>query len=113
MTPELRVLPNNISAMVFLLLLLVIQGAWRGVAPSPTDEGALRGGHGEHGEPGHQEPHKDSYSTFASEFLESRYLSDDGEEQCFVAQLLACSLMGNLSMYLFIVQMFSCSLCPL
>lgn len=60
------------------LLALLIQSGCRGVAPSPTEEGALRGGHGEHGEPGHQEPHKDSYSTFASEFLESRYLSDDG-----------------------------------
>ncbi|XP_075868699.1 DOMON domain-containing protein FRRS1L [Nelusetta ayraudi] len=57
---------------------LLIHGGWWGVAASPTEEGALRGGHGEHGEPGHQEPHKDSYSTFASEFLESRYLSDDG-----------------------------------
>jgi len=61
------------------LLVLLIQGGWFGVAPSPTDEGALRAGHGEHGEPGHQEPHKDSYRTFASEFLESRYLSDDGK----------------------------------
>lgn len=58
---------------------LLIHGGWWGVAPSPTEEGALRGGHGDHGEPGHQEPHKDSYSTFASEFLESRYLSDDGQ----------------------------------
>lgn len=58
---------------------LLIHGGWWGVAPSPTEEGALRGGHGEHGEPGHQEPHKDSYSTFASEFLESRYLADDGK----------------------------------
>lgn len=58
---------------------LLIHGGWWGVAASPTEEGALRGGHGEHGEPGHQEPHKDSYSTFASEFLESRYLSDDGK----------------------------------
>ncbi len=61
-----------------LSVLLIQSGRW-GVAPSPTDEGALRAGHGEHGEPGHQEPHKDSYSTFASEFLESRYLSDDGK----------------------------------
>lgn len=59
-------------------MMLLIHCGWWGVAPSPTDEGALRAGHGEHGEPGHQEPHKDSYSTFASEFLESRYLSDDG-----------------------------------
>lgn len=71
--------------MIFLrwlvqLVVLLIHGGWCGVAPSPTDEGALRTGHGEHGEPGHQEPHKDSYSTFASEFLESRYLSDDGED---------------------------------
>lgn len=71
--------------MIFLrrlaqLLVLLIQSGWWGVAPSPTDEGALRAGHGEHGEPGHQEPHKDSYSTFASEFLESRYLSDDGKD---------------------------------
>lgn len=70
--------------MIFLrrlvqLLVLLIHSAWWGVASSPTDEGALRAGHGEHGEPGHQEPHKDSYSTFASEFLESRYLSDDGK----------------------------------
>lgn len=70
--------------MIFLrrlvqLLVLLIHSGWWGVAPSPTEEGALRGGHGEHGEPGHQEPHKDSYSTFASEFLESRYLSDDGK----------------------------------
>lgn len=63
--------------MIFLVVL--IQSGWWGVAPSPTEEGALRGGPGEHGEPGHQEPHKDSYSTFASEFLESRYLSDDGK----------------------------------
>lgn len=62
------------------LSVLLIHAGWWGVAPSPTDEGALRTGHGEHGEPGHQEPHKDSYSTFASEFLESRYLSDDGED---------------------------------
>lgn len=62
------------------LLVLLIQCGRREVASSPTEEGALRGGHGEHGEPGHQEPHKDSYSTFASEFLESRYLSDDGKQ---------------------------------
>jgi len=62
------------------LSVLLIQSRWWGVEPSPTDEGALRTGHGEHGEPGHQEPHKDSYSTFASEFLESRYLSDDGKD---------------------------------
>lgn len=61
------------------LTVLILQGGWRGVAPSPTEEGALRAGHGEHGEPGHQEPHKDSYSTFASEFLESKHLSDDGK----------------------------------
>lgn len=79
--------------MVFLrrlvqLMLLLIQSGWSGVAPSPTDEGALRAGHGEHGEPGHQEPHKDSYSTFASEFLESRYLSDDGKEgPCIVLEM--------------------------
>ena len=47
---------------------LVSHTVWRGVAPSPTDEGALRGGHGDHGEPGHKEHHKDSYGTFASEF---------------------------------------------
>ncbi|XP_070295891.1 DOMON domain-containing protein FRRS1L [Salvelinus sp. IW2-2015] len=69
--------------MIFLrsllqLTVLLVQGSWRGVAPSPTDEGALRASHGDHGEPGHKEPHKDSYSTFASEFLESRHLSDDG-----------------------------------
>ncbi|MEQ2175127.1 DOMON domain-containing protein frrs1l [Goodea atripinnis] len=50
------------------LTVLLIQSGWWGVAPSPTDEGALRTGHGDHGEPGHQEPHKDSYSTFASEY---------------------------------------------
>lgn len=61
------------------LLVLLIHCGRPEVASSPTEEGALRGGHGEHGEPGHQEPHKDSYSTFASEFLESRYLSDDGK----------------------------------
>lgn len=61
------------------LSVLLMQSGWWRVAPSPTEEGALRGGHGEHGEPGHQEPHKDSYSTFASEFLESRYISDDGK----------------------------------
>lgn len=61
------------------LSVLIIQAGWLGVAPSPTEEGALRAGHGEHGEPGHQEPHKDSYSTFASEFLESKHLSDDGK----------------------------------
>lgn len=71
--------------MIFLrsllqLAVLLVQGSWRGVAPSPTDEGALRASHGDHGEPGHKEPHKDSYSTFASEFLESRHLSDDGEK---------------------------------
>lgn len=60
-------------------MVLLIHSGWWGVAPSPTEEGALRGAHGEHGEPGHHEPHKDSYSTFASEFLESRYLSDDGK----------------------------------
>ncbi|XP_052474421.1 DOMON domain-containing protein FRRS1L-like [Carassius gibelio] len=51
---------------------------WLVVSASPTDDNVLRAGHGEHGEPGHEEPHKDSYSTFASEFLESRYLSDEG-----------------------------------
>lgn len=64
---------------LFQLSVLLSQGCWWGVAPSPTDEGAFRAGHGDHGEPGHKEPHKDSYSTFASEFLESRYLSDDGK----------------------------------
>lgn len=59
---------------------LLMQSGWMGVAmASPTDEGALRAGQGEHGDPGHQEAHKDSYSTFASEFLESKYLSDDGK----------------------------------
>lgn len=62
------------------LMVMLCQSGWWGVASSPTDEGALRTGHGEHGEPGHQEHHKDSYSTFASEFLESRYLSDDGKD---------------------------------
>lgn len=61
------------------LSVLLVQSRGWGVAPSPTEEGSLRAGHGDHGEPGHQETHKDSYSTFASEFLESRYLSDDGE----------------------------------
>ncbi|KAJ3598364.1 hypothetical protein NHX12_001874, partial [Muraenolepis orangiensis] len=57
---------------------LMSHTVWLGVAPSPTDEGALRSGHGDHGEPGHNEHRKDSYGTFASEFLESRHLSDDG-----------------------------------
>lgn len=51
---------------------------WLPVSASPTDDNVLRAGHGDHGEPGHEETHKDSYSTFASEFLESRYLSDEG-----------------------------------
>ncbi|TRY84572.1 hypothetical protein DNTS_001315 [Danionella cerebrum] len=51
---------------------------WLTVSASPTDDNVLRASHGEHGEPGHEESHKDSYSTFASEFLESRYLSDEG-----------------------------------
>lgn len=68
----------SLRRLAQLFVFLILDGWW-GVASSPTEEGALRGGHGEHGEPGHQEPHKDSYSTFASEFLESRYLSDDGE----------------------------------
>lgn len=67
-----------ISLELVRLSALLSQIWWWGVVPSPTDEGALRSGHGGHGEPGHKEPHKDSYSTFASEFLESRYLSDDG-----------------------------------
>lgn len=54
---------------------------WLAVFASPTDDNVLRAGHGEHGEPGHEEPHKDSYSTFASEFLESRYLSDEGTKE--------------------------------
>ena len=91
--------------MVFLrrlvqLLVLLIQGGGWGVAPSPTDEGALRAGHGEHGEPGHQEPHKDSYSTFASEFLESRYLSDDGEK-------LQLSLLMTPSLWGFVYMSFA------
>lgn len=73
----------SVRTAVQLWVLLVWSG-WSGVAASPTDEGALRAGHGEHGDPGHQEPHKDSYSTFASEFLESRYLSDDGELPSFL-----------------------------
>ena len=87
--------------MIFLrrllqLLMLLIQGGWWGVAPSPTDEGALRAGHGEHGEPGHQEQHKDSYSTFASEFLESRYLSDDGK------YLMRCTKHSQLVRFVYI-----------
>ena len=78
--------------MIFLrrlvqLSVLLSQGRWWGVVPSPTEEGALRTGHGDHGDPGHQEPHKDSYSTFASEFLESRYLSDDGEDRAHCTDL--------------------------
>lgn len=65
----------------FPLLLLLGPELWLRVSSSPTDDSALRGGHGEHGEPGHKEHHKDSYSTFASEFLESKYLSDDGKSE--------------------------------
>lgn len=64
--------------LVQLSLLLLEPSLWRLITGSPTDDNTLRGGHGEQGEPGHTEHHKDSYSTFASEFLESRYLSDEG-----------------------------------
>lgn len=62
--------------MFLLHPLLQISVLLDAVSASPTDDNVLRAG--EHGEPGHEEPHKDSYSTFASEFLESRYLSDEG-----------------------------------
>lgn len=68
--------------MMFLLQLsrlLLEVSLWPPVSGSPTDDNALRSGHGEQGEPGYNEHHKDSYSTFASEFLESRYLSDEGK----------------------------------
>ena len=77
----------SVRSLIQLTLLLNL-GCWWGVHPSPTDEGALLASHGDHGEPGHKEPHKDSYSTFASEFLESRYLSDDGEHHCRMRCLL-------------------------
>lgn len=64
--------------LVHLFLLLLEPSLWWLIAGSPTDDNTLRSGHGEQGEPGHNEHHKDSYSTFASEFLESRYLSDEG-----------------------------------
>lgn len=67
--------------MFLLHPLLQISVLLDAVSASPTDDNVLRAGHGEHGEPGHEEPHKDSYSTFASEFLESRYLSDEGTKE--------------------------------
>lgn len=76
---------------VHVLLLLLEPSLWRRISGSPTDDNTLRSGYGEQGEPGHNEHHKDSYSTFASEFLESRYLSDEGNKlligyvyECFV-----------------------------
>lgn len=66
--------------VVHLFSLLLEPSLWRLITGSPTDDNSLRSGHGEQGEPGHNEHHKDSYSTFASEFLESRYLSDEGSE---------------------------------
>uniref|UniRef100_W5MD01 Ferric chelate reductase 1 like n=1 Tax=Lepisosteus oculatus TaxID=7918 RepID=W5MD01_LEPOC len=64
--------------MLLQLLLLLYPSCRRGVISSPTDDSAARSGRGDHGEPGHEETHQDSYSTFASEFFESRYLTDEG-----------------------------------
>lgn len=64
--------------LVHVFVLLLEPSLWRLSTSSPTEDNTLRSGHGEQGEPGHNEHHKDSYSTFASEFLESRYLSDEG-----------------------------------
>lgn len=66
--------------LAHLFVLLLEPRLWRLITGSPTDDNTLRSGHGEQGEPGHNEHHKDSYSTFASEFLESRYLSDEGNK---------------------------------
>ncbi|KAK6490547.1 DOMON domain-containing protein FRRS1L-like isoform X2 [Huso huso] len=59
------------------LLLLLFTSCWRGITSSPTDDSAARSGHGERGEPGFEEQHQDSYSTFASEFFESRYMTEE------------------------------------
>ncbi|MGH0166875.1 UNVERIFIED_CONTAM: hypothetical protein FKN15_061665 [Acipenser sinensis] len=60
------------------LLLLLFTSCWRGITSSPTDDSAARSGHGERSEPGFEEQHQDSYSTFASEFFESRYMTEEG-----------------------------------
>lgn len=83
------------APVMFLLQIFVLlePTLWPPVSASPTDDNVLRAGHGDHGEPGHEEPHKDSYSTFASEFLESRYLSDEGtnvNECCLSYFVVVC-----------------------
>lgn len=69
-----RLLPVPVPLLVLLLLLLMA-----GSAASPADEGG--GGRREAGggEPGDEAaPHDSSYGTFASEFYDLRYLSEEG-----------------------------------
>lgn len=70
-----RLLPVPVPLLLVLLLLLLMAGS----TASPADEGG--GGRREAGggEPGDEAaPHDSSYGTFASEFYDLRYLSEEG-----------------------------------
>ncbi|MEE6521148.1 hypothetical protein FKM82_019208 [Ascaphus truei] len=47
---------------------------------SPTDESTARGSRTDHGDPALDEKHQDTYGTFASEFYDLKYLSEEGQE---------------------------------
>nr|DBA24685.1 TPA: hypothetical protein GDO54_012311 [Pyxicephalus adspersus] len=67
------------SAMILLCLNL---GTWllfiSSAKANPADESAARGGHTDPGDPALDEKHQDTYGTFASEFYDLRYLSEEG-----------------------------------
>uniref|UniRef100_A0A803JFR7 Zinc finger protein 830 n=1 Tax=Xenopus tropicalis TaxID=8364 RepID=A0A803JFR7_XENTR len=57
-------------------------GAWLlfayAVSASPADESAVRGSRTDQGDQALDEKHQDTYGTFASEFYDLRYLSEEG-----------------------------------
>ncbi|OCT76221.1 hypothetical protein XELAEV_18031422mg [Xenopus laevis] len=65
-----------------MILLCQSVGAWLlfayAVSASPADESATRGSRRDKGDPALDEKHQDTYGTFASEFYDLRYLSEEG-----------------------------------
>lgn len=47
---------------------------------SPADESAARGSRTDQGDAALDEKHQDTYGTFASEFYDLRYLSEEGRK---------------------------------
>ncbi|PIN88228.1 hypothetical protein AB205_0065810 [Aquarana catesbeiana] len=65
-----------------MILLYLNLGTWllfiSSARASPADESAARGGHPDQGDAALDEKHQDTYGTFASEFYDLRYLSEEG-----------------------------------